>query len=565
MAPQRPKSPSPAQLPAVSDTVVGLDPVADSGPRTQPEPVPEVPSRETTAPIAIPPSVMPPRIEATTTPEVQLSDVAPALAAQVLEVPAPGANSGPTEAVPLDFLHTPKDPFPALGATPDATPINPQPALTPKEPAREHTSRDPLPALTPKEPPAPDVPWAKQPFDEVTVKPRRTRDDVPAAGAPRKSRIDVPAIGEGKPTQPNEAGGAPPRKSRIDVPALAEGKPTQPAEGPGRKSRTDVPAAGDAKAATPRKSRTDVPAGEVSTDLKGLAIPTELRANAVAAGPGEVPPTDPRGVGVPTELRAKPVPGRKSRTDVPASALPPAAMAGSTVMHTMPAVPPVRPFEGIRDPRVLLAIGVFVALVVMTWISILVLKHQPEPIDEDALKPTVIELPAPPRTDVPPSEPAAAVAPKKRELQIEIQVDAGVGQTKTVLVPAGVMHFYCEPEANVVIDGKDYGPQPAQAVLPAGRVLVTFENKQIGLHKTMSADVIANEEHNASWRFFPGWLEVVAPDDAKVLVDGKVSAKRTLQVWEGHHRVEAVFGHQKTSKSVEVIAGETTSVDLPYP
>src|SRR5512140_2198908 len=108
MAPQRPKSPSPARLPAVGDTVVGLDPVPDTGAHPKPEPLPgpsaSAPTGETTAPNSLVPSVRPPGLEVATTPATPLSEVAPQLAAQVLKAAAtttPGASSGPTEAVPL--------------------------------------------------------------------------------------------------------------------------------------------------------------------------------------------------------------------------------------------------------------------------------------------------------------------------------------------------------------------------------------------------------------------------------------------------------------------------------
>ncbi len=91
---------------------------------------------------------------------------------------------------------------------------------------------------------------------------------------------------------------------------------------------------------------------------------------------------------------------------------------------------------------------------------------------------------------------------------------------------------------------------------------MTWKNPKIGLQKSVGVDVQADEEKNASFRFAPGWLEVVAPDEAKVTVDGKSARERTVQVWEGLHRVEATVGHERASKTAEVVAGETTSVEL---
>ncbi len=551
----RPKSPSPSKLPAVGDTVVGLDPVVDASEAKSLEvPAPELkatvvdrPGVESTAPIEIPPQLRAKQIDLTTTPSTPLASVAPGLAAQLGQ---------------------------PLGASLDLTPVNPYPAVTPPQPPPTVTPIEPAPAVALREP-APAL--ESTPFDEQTIRqpderadgPRRSHPEMPAAsGTERKSRTDVPAHADADASAPRrsrtdgpvhadadasaprrsrtdgpvhaDAEASAPRKSRTDVPALSSHDAPAPrksridvpaltghdvpahadANAP-RKSRTDVPAHADANA--PRKSRTDVPAlssHDAPAPRKSrIDVPATAHPDAPAPRKSrlEVPaqlgphPTEPAGSPEPA-VGAAP---RKSRIDAPALPghdgaprrsslevavqplehptephpaeppsdvaevptdagevpLPPkgSGLSGDTVVKTLPAVPPVAPFRGLDDPRFKLGAmiaGLLAAVVLLSMLSWELLKHEPDLPADQPIRPSYVEVPAPPRTEQLRDQPAAAPTPVKQALQIEVQVDAGLGATKTVLVPAGTMHLYCDPEADAWVDGRDLGPQPVRAVLP---------------------------------------------------------------------------------------------------
>src|SRR5437764_12212378 len=123
MTHHRPKSPSPTQLPAVSDTVVGLEPVGAEQHLAVPPPAPnattpEHPKREITAPMEIPHQLRVPSLNATT-PSTPLALAAPNLA-KVVHAGLHKAHASPPVAPPLSPAaeNTPFDSQPALAQSP---------------------------------------------------------------------------------------------------------------------------------------------------------------------------------------------------------------------------------------------------------------------------------------------------------------------------------------------------------------------------------------------------------------------------------------------------------------
>jgi hypothetical protein len=535
MTHHRPKSPSPTKLPAVpvevGDTVVGLEPVTSDQNLAVPSPslsgvsqdLPPSHKREVTAPMEIPHEMRVPGLNETT-PSTPLALAAPNLAKVVH--------------AELHKAHASAPVAPPLGAAPDNTPFEPQPALGGSEPLV--TPLNPAAALGPSfDPPTDELP----PKKKRESGPRRSHPEMPVAkpidevptGPPRKSITEMPAIPTGKKPTQDELPKAR-SKSKLDLPVqTAPDAMSQTMDEPppiSELSTGPVPAV-VSEAATVRKSRTDVPRPK----LGNSGEKAQARRDGVDTSP--LPPV--------------PEPNSTPKMQVP----PPGILERPTSPRTLPQVPPVLPFGGVEDPRfkrAAMVIGIVCAVVVMALVSWELLKAQPSLPPEEALKPAYIELPAPPRKEEPVEQRAAVPS---KPLEIEVTTDAG-----TTRVVAGTLNVWCDPDANVFVDGRDLGFTPTHSILPSGKITFALLNPKIGLHKVETVELQPGENKNVTYHFSPGFLEVVADDDAKVSVDGKPITNRTMQVWEGLHRVDAIYGHDKVSKSAEVIPGETTTIEV---
>lgn len=162
----------------------------------------------------------------------------------------------------------------------------------------------------------------------------------------------------------------------------------------------------------------------------------------------------------------------------------------------------------------------------------------------------------------------APIVAEAEPTTIEQTIDAGDGETRTVLAAAGTVRIVSEPEANALVDGKDLGVTPVLVTLPAGKNPVLLENKKLGFKRTVTVDVVSNEQTAARFAFSKGWIELDAPSGAKVLVDGRPVTGTHIQLWEGTHKVEAMFDDKRksrASRTAEVAAGMTTSVHFDAP
>ena len=153
-------------------------------------------------------------------------------------------------------------------------------------------------------------------------------------------------------------------------------------------------------------------------------------------------------------------------------------------------------------------------------------------------------------------------------LTMELHVDAGAGQTLTKTVPASIVRLETEPMVKVSWNGDDYGLTPVLITMPVGPNVITVENKDLGLKRTMTITAANEERTFLRLEFGKGWVSIDRPESATALVDGAKVKDRTVALWEGRHRIDVVFrGGQKASKTADVVRGETSEVffDEPLP
>jgi hypothetical protein len=161
---------------------------------------------------------------------------------------------------------------------------------------------------------------------------------------------------------------------------------------------------------------------------------------------------------------------------------------------------------------------------------------------------------------------AAPKAALKPALSMQLVVDAGFGSTETKTVSASIVRIETEPLTEVFWSGQSFGWTPALITMPVGLNALTFENKNLGLRRTMT--VSANDEERTFLRFefAKGWLSIDRPASAKVTIDGAKVLGRTIGLWEGRHRVDVVFANgAKATKLADVVRGETAEVFFDEP
>jgi hypothetical protein len=230
------------------------------------------------------------------------------------------------------------------------------------------------------------------------------------------------------------------------------------------------------------------------------------------------------------------------------------------------AIRPTNPFTMLSDlqfRRGLMVLGAgVVALVVLIFVWFTKLA------DVEATDPGVLKQ-IPHAKEAPASKPTLPLAKlEPARVVVEQTVDAGHGESRTVLAAAGTVRIVTDPDTNVFVDGKDFGPQPVLVTLPVGKQSVLLRNDKLGFKRTVSVDVVPNELTAVRFAFSMGWIEIDAPEGARVGIDGKATTGRHIQVWEGTHKVEVTHSDKKHSHAVqtaEVTASMTTSVHFEAP
>lgn len=345
------------------------------------------------------------------------------------------------------------------------------------------------------------------------------------------------------------------------TPAIEDGRPLTPA-------RADGP------------THTVIVAEELRDTGKTVSMLLPTTDRSLPAVP-EAPPEVAVEVGV-AALDTRPVDAGATRLTLPPVAEPTTTLptlppvTPQTTLSTLPSVEDVpavvtRPTRVPRPLAPLIAVGAVVALLVFLG-ALRFATSEPEP-DPSRPRPLVprAALPAPAPPAPPPRAPVNADPPTpspsvRAPLSLTLTLDAGNGAVETTVVPASVVRIETDPPTTISWNGERYGPQPALLTLPVGPNVITVENPELGLKKSVT--ITANPEERTFLRleFARGWLSVDRPASAKVSVGGVPVRERAVQLWEGRHRVDVVFANgQRTSRSVDVVRGETAEVFIEEP
>jgi hypothetical protein len=163
--------------------------------------------------------------------------------------------------------------------------------------------------------------------------------------------------------------------------------------------------------------------------------------------------------------------------------------------------------------------------------------------------------------------PVAPKATPRPPLTMEVQVDAGRGLPPvTTTVPASIVRLETEPMVKVSWNGDDYGLTPVLITMPVGPNVISVENKDLGLKRTMTITASPEERTFLRYEFARGWVSVDRPATATLFVDGAKVKDRTITLWEGRHRLDVTFRNgQKASQVADIVRGETIEVFFEEP
>ncbi len=362
----------------------------------------------------------------------------------------------------------------------------------------------------------------------------------PPAKRPTRSALPAQAAAAPPPPERNRTSGKRPPVSHAHEPAPDRTRSTGKRAVPHELAEAPTSLTPMAQAAPAAPQAKTGPSGTLDTDLNAMGD------NPDATIPGDEPPaTD----------------AQRLQVD----SLPPQQSVDRT--HDFKPLSPTKTFAGLDEGQFRravwgLALG-GLALISLTFVWVMV-KFDDAPLDPG--KASKIE---PPPGTKPAAKPEAApLVGAANPVMIEQTIDAGAGETRTVLAAAGTIRIVTDPEANAMIDGRELGVTPVLATLPAGKNSVHLENKKLGFKRTVTVDVVSNEQTAVRFAFSKGWVELDAPQGAKVLVDGKPVTGTHIQVWEGTHKVDAQFDDKKktrATRTVEVESGMTTTVHFDAP
>ncbi|HET6438330.1 MAG TPA: PEGA domain-containing protein [Anaeromyxobacter sp.] len=157
---------------------------------------------------------------------------------------------------------------------------------------------------------------------------------------------------------------------------------------------------------------------------------------------------------------------------------------------------------------------------------------------------------APPAVAVPPSPPAsaaiAAPAPRPPPAEAPKKVAA-----PSVLVTSA-------PPGEVLVDGKSAGHTPALVEVSSGEHEIRVRDRAQGVDVRRKVHVKAPATP-VHFELVRGILDVAAPDDTEVRVDGKRigTGNQHVELWEGWHEVEARRGTVRVHERFEISAGNT--------
>lgn len=417
------------------------------------------------------------------------------------------------------------------------------------------------------------------------------------------------AEGEGlAAAQPPAPAPAPaPASGRVEEAASAdeliveEGATSTPAlAGPRRRAvpspgAPPVPTATPTSAATPTSPPTPVPTAAAPAPPTSTPTPAPTATSKAASAPPSTAartatPGERAGIEPSTPLLVPPPPPASSPTPVPAwaaasaprpppAAAEPAAPAGSSLTpvpawavasHHPQAPEPAAP----RRPPIAIAItialvGFGLGLGIARWMTP---PPAPGPRSERTDAAPVAVAPTPPAA-IPARPPASSpppamapsplpAAPAREPASPPARVAAPLTAPARPAAPPS-LSVTAEPAAEVLVDGRKVGRAPVTVPVAAGvhEVRLRDAGQGIDARRRVSASGPGTPVHFQLGR---GTLEISAPPDVEMIIDGRPvgAGDRSVELWEGTHRVEARRGTAVVRDGFTLAAGETRTYTI---
>ncbi|MGC3997004.1 MAG: PEGA domain-containing protein [Anaeromyxobacter sp.] len=296
---------------------------------------------------------------------------------------------------------------------------------------------------------------------------------------------------------------------------------------------------------------------EVSAELIAPAAPQlpEVSAELIAPAPPRPAPAPPPPAMAPPAAAAP-------RPPAPVPEFDPGPMARAAealdAARTFPAPPRQQP----RSPAPWIAAAVMFAVGVAFPVVLDRLHRPPAPAAAAPAPaaPPVTEAPAHPAPERPAAPPATAAKPAKAEPAAPVRASAPAAPRAA---PEPSLAVTTVPAVEVAVGGKKYGRAPVTVALPRGdhELRLTDAAEGIDVRRTVKVRGPATPVRIELGR---GWLDVTAPADAEVRLDGRVVGKGNVkvQLWEGRHRVEVRLGQAKVQERFEVAPNETWTYNV---
>jgi hypothetical protein len=168
---------------------------------------------------------------------------------------------------------------------------------------------------------------------------------------------------------------------------------------------------------------------------------------------------------------------------------------------------------------------------------------------------TAATVPAP---TAPPSAPIAAPV-------AETPVPSAAPPSARTAAARPSLEITSEAEGDVLVDGKKVGRPPVTVAVARGKHRVQLLDRARGLALSKTVDVRAPATRVRFEQPEIGWLDVDAPADAEISVDGRRIGRGELrrhELFVGNHRVEVQLGEARTGESFTVGPRETYTYEV---
>jgi hypothetical protein len=168
---------------------------------------------------------------------------------------------------------------------------------------------------------------------------------------------------------------------------------------------------------------------------------------------------------------------------------------------------------------------------------------------------TAAAVPAP---TAPPSAPIAAPV-------AETPVPSAAPPSARTAAARPSLEITSEAEGDVLVDGKKVGRPPVTVAVARGKHRVQLLDRARGLALSKTVDVRAPATRVRFEQPEIGWLDVDAPADAEISVDGRRIGRGELrrhELFVGNHRVEVQLGEARTGESFTVGPRETYTYEV---